>query len=203
MPEWGWQILIQAGPYALSLALGLGLGWLWGQSRQPPPPPGNPWGGAPLPRLGRRRALDGVRAATSNPRWDQGKMVIFTNSVGKWAVSGPGGTRFWQPFERRLRGDGPPLAIPPARKRRAWVGAMSRRRGGYGRAARSASRAAMSITTASSSIMWASRGSTRPAHSSFTRSSVAPAWTPQTALCRPATNITNAKGIWTAGAGCS
>jgi hypothetical protein len=43
MPEWIWQILIQAGPSALSLALGVGLGWLWGQGRTPPPPAVNPW----------------------------------------------------------------------------------------------------------------------------------------------------------------
>jgi hypothetical protein len=45
MPEWGWQILSQAGPSVLSLALGLGLGWWWGQGRTPPPPPVNPWEG--------------------------------------------------------------------------------------------------------------------------------------------------------------
>jgi hypothetical protein len=45
MPEWAYQLLTQAGPYALSLALGLGIGWLWGQSRPPPAPEVNPWDG--------------------------------------------------------------------------------------------------------------------------------------------------------------
>ena len=45
MPEWVWQVLLQAWPYSLSLGLGLGLGlgWWWGLSTPPAPPAVNPW----------------------------------------------------------------------------------------------------------------------------------------------------------------
>jgi hypothetical protein len=42
MPEWAWQLLMQAWPYSLSLGLGLWLGWWWGLST---PPAVNPWEG--------------------------------------------------------------------------------------------------------------------------------------------------------------